>query len=105
MKSMKLVAALVLGLSSPAALASSPVMADAAKTHKMKDHCKMDMAGMSAAETKAMVDKMFQSIDVSKDGLLSKDEFAKHHEQMNDKHQHDQQDKAGHDHRATHKGG
>lgn len=103
MKSMQLTAALLLILSSTAALASSHMTGHAGKSHEMKDHCKMHMSGMSAAETKTMVDEMFRSIDVSKDGLLSKDEFAAHHEQMSKKHDHE--DKAGPDHRATHKGG
>lgn len=104
MKSMNLIAAITLGLSGSAAMASSHMKDDAGKGHDMKAHCAMHMKGMSAAETSAMVDKMFEAIDTSKDGLLSKDEFARHHQQMVEKHQPARKDSTGHDHRETHKG-
>lgn len=50
------------------------------------DHGKMDMPGKEPASHRKMADDMFVKLDTNKDGNLSKDEFAKHHQMMGKMH-------------------
>lgn len=95
--------ALALSLCATAAFAGDPQPPPA--DMGAMDHSKMQMAEMSPAEHKKMMDAKFAEIDTDKNGCLSKEEFDKHHEMMKMKHMEmmKAKEKEGHDHAETHK--
>ena len=105
MKTVSTVLAVTFALASSAAFAGDEKMDHGTMDHgKMMENCEMHGAATSPAEQQKMMDEMFGKIDLDKDGLLSKDEFAKHHEAMRAEHQDRKEKKEGHDHAAEHKG-
>jgi len=101
MKSLFSIIALAFAMSSAAAFAGEEKMDHGNMDHgKMMDGCKMHGGEMSAAEHQKKMDEHFASMDLNRDGMLSKDEFAKHHEAKRSEHMDHEEKKATEDHSA-----
>ena len=104
MKTISTIFTIAFALSASAAFAGDKKMEHGDMDHgKMMEDCKMHGGEMSPAERQKMMDEKFASIDLNNDGVVSKDEFAKHHEAMHSEHhEHEEKQEAhedsAHDH-------